>query len=980
MTSSMSIAPEEQRRLFIDRVRQENERGFGPPARKAVQRLLSAGLPHPWMYVYELTQNARDAGARRVWWQANGSTVVFQHDGEEPLNEDHVTGLASLGASTKGLAAIGFMGVGFKSVFARFRVARVTGNGWRFGFEVGSREGDLDVSVTEWFDTLRPKWDETAPQPEAGYTTAFVLERPVEPARPVAEDLERITSTSDPTPLAVLALRGLEEVRVGDVSWSLGVDDGVVEVRSPAVGGARRWKAFRSRYRPDDDAMRRFLEVREELQDHIDAEGQRVEREVAALLPLDEHGIPSPPAHGRVYATLPTQVPVPFGFHLQADWLVNVDRQNLREVAGDRWQEAIVGQVPELVRQLFEWLAEDGARARGYSALRDPRADDGLLAGPFQRLREELAEALAGQPVVPIVGPRERRYRAPEDVTRLPGQFLESFGKEPTWRADVLFGHDLMDEVLMGERGSAFARWLGWGRPLAASDVAWLESLPRWWSGLPAEAQIEALFALWEAIGQHQWNDAPVVPTQADTWVKARDTRWLNEEPPTEKEQESPAGRVVAQALASVLPGDRERLPAGIRALVNRTDHTGTRWLKGQHREVKLAGLIERAFRAAKPEDGLALVELLEWALSRGDRRQDLVPLVLTEQGPREPRKALLADPLIEGGEARRQLFPDLPPLDEGYAVIDDTKAVVLFLVRLGVRGAGELHVIMEPLGRYEAAKVATLLGIDGHTVEPANDAGYKVIDYRFPFLVTEVAPDSLQDWLSREHRALAGKGSPIAQSFFHTPRTMRGQAPAHWVRQLQDHAWLLCTDGQRRRPADVLLEPDLDYEGAPVAQIDRGLAERLVAEGVRFGQTLQKSPALRRLVLRGSSELGDAALAQLLREALADVDAGEASLAELADALTQVRVRGVYPCSRLIQRAGSGTGLRSDLGRFVLPLSELEESLRREMGRLDHPVPDTTTGARLSSSWLTPGRSDQAESRSSEDILRLPTGTSSTI
>ena len=47
---------EADRRSFVEKVRQENTDDFGPGARRAVQKLLSAGLPHPWMYVYELTQ------------------------------------------------------------------------------------------------------------------------------------------------------------------------------------------------------------------------------------------------------------------------------------------------------------------------------------------------------------------------------------------------------------------------------------------------------------------------------------------------------------------------------------------------------------------------------------------------------------------------------------------------------------------------------------------------------------------------------------------------------------------------------------------------------------------------------------------------------------------------------------------------------------------------------------------------------------
>ena len=187
------------RRSVVDGIRRENEDEFGERARAAVQKLLSAGLPPPWMYVYELTQNALDAGARRVCWRSEGDAVTFQHDGRLALDESHVRGLSSLGASTKGLATVGFMGVGFKSVFARFREACVSGADWRFRFDVHVRGGDLGSEVPEWFDTLRPHWDDEAPAPDAGYTTAFFLGRPADRQRPVADDLERAMAVDPQT-------------------------------------------------------------------------------------------------------------------------------------------------------------------------------------------------------------------------------------------------------------------------------------------------------------------------------------------------------------------------------------------------------------------------------------------------------------------------------------------------------------------------------------------------------------------------------------------------------------------------------------------------------------------------------------------------------------------------------------------------------------------------------------------------------------
>ena len=543
------------RRDVVDRIRQENEEQFGKGARVAVQKMLSADVPHPWMYVYELTQNAIDAGARRVCWRAEGDTVVFQHDGRIALDESHVRGLSSLGASTKGLGMVGFMGVGFKSVFARFREACVSGFDWRFRFHVGVRDGDLGSQVPVWFDTLRPHWDAEVPDPDKGYTTAFHLRRPAEPKRPVDDDLARLASPKNGTPLAVLARRGLTEMHVEDVVWKLSVDDSIVTVRRSGSDVPWRWRAFVSKYRPDDDAMRRLLEVRQETHDQIDERGQRVEREVVGLLPLDDNGLPQPRDHGRVYATLPTQVRIPFGFHLQADWFVNVDRQNLREVEGDPWQEAIVGQVPEIVRQLMIWLSDesDAVRERGYAALCEPDDDDGPLAEPLRDLQDDFARELADQPIVPVHGPGARRFCTSEETALLPEPFDADFGSR--WRPDLLFGPNVMDEHLLGASARAFALWLEWGALIEADEVAWKDTLPRWWRVLPEEERPDALFALWRGVAENEWNDAPVVPTKAGKWTPAHATYWVDEALPTARE---PGGADVAEALEEYLPS-RER-------------------------------------------------------------------------------------------------------------------------------------------------------------------------------------------------------------------------------------------------------------------------------------------------------------------------------------------------------------------------------------------------------------------------------------
>ena len=76
-------------------------------------------------------------------------------------------------------------------------------------------------------------WDDDAPLPDEGYSTAFLFRQPADPARTVREDLQRLASPKDSTPLAVLALRGLRQLRIGDDAWDLTHHDGIISLCHP---------------------------------------------------------------------------------------------------------------------------------------------------------------------------------------------------------------------------------------------------------------------------------------------------------------------------------------------------------------------------------------------------------------------------------------------------------------------------------------------------------------------------------------------------------------------------------------------------------------------------------------------------------------------------------------------------------------------------------------------------------------------------
>ena len=132
-------------------------------------------------YVWELLQNGVDDGAEAVRVERlprNGGLRV-SHDGR-PFSPLDVLGLSSVGLSTKSLLrddgagrSIGFMGIGFKAVYRRFRRVTVSDRVWRFRYEEPERLAPNEPRHA-WVLQPRP----LPPVEGARPWCAFELERP----------------------------------------------------------------------------------------------------------------------------------------------------------------------------------------------------------------------------------------------------------------------------------------------------------------------------------------------------------------------------------------------------------------------------------------------------------------------------------------------------------------------------------------------------------------------------------------------------------------------------------------------------------------------------------------------------------------------------------------------------------------------------------------------------------------------------------
>lgn len=121
---------------FLDTVRADRE-DLARVLKKhrGIRRIVEDLYPDRAHFIYELLQNAEDAGATAARFVLNNDSVSFEHNGR-PFTESDIWAITDIGEGTKAgdEDKIGRFGVGFKAVFAYSETPRV----WSptFSFEI----------------------------------------------------------------------------------------------------------------------------------------------------------------------------------------------------------------------------------------------------------------------------------------------------------------------------------------------------------------------------------------------------------------------------------------------------------------------------------------------------------------------------------------------------------------------------------------------------------------------------------------------------------------------------------------------------------------------------------------------------------------------------------------------------------------------------------------------------------------------------
>jgi hypothetical protein len=366
-----------------EKIRDENIARYGWDT--AVLDLLGQLYSERTHFLFELIQNAEDAGATEVAFDLFDDRLELRHDGR-PFTEADVRGVCGVATSGKSLTAIGQFGIGFKSVYAYTKTPRVYSGDEHFGIE----------------RYVRPFLVE----PLAGPGTLFVFPFDLDTVPAALAVREISAALTGLQPRVLLFLEHIARLRVGGAGVASSVISRGVD---RAAGSARRVSLSASPTAGRGRGEEWLVWPRQ-----VAGLGQGPQR-VELAFKLD-------PATGRIIGCEPSPLTVFFpteketflGFVIQGPYRTTPARDNVPE--HDPSNQALVRETAALLAGVLAELRASGLlTVEVLEALPiDPaRFPPGSM---FRPLFDAVRSAMACQELIPAAPSAAGGYRPAEDL------------------------------------------------------------------------------------------------------------------------------------------------------------------------------------------------------------------------------------------------------------------------------------------------------------------------------------------------------------------------------------------------------------------------------------------------------------------------------------------------------------------------------------------------------------------------------------
>lgn len=457
-----------------------------------LRNLLADLYPDNAHFIYELLQNAEDAGASEVTFELQLDGLKVQHDGKRLFDLRDIASITGIGQSTKpdDETKIGKFGVGFKAVFAYTQTPVI-------------HSGDYSFAIQNLFMPVRIPADV-----RPGKTTFwFPFDRPDKPAKVAFKEVE--TALRDIAASTLLFLNSIQMIGCflhgGDerLLQRRQLDDHIIEIDSVNEGeGATFW------YRVTRDVA-------------IDGKNLPIAAAFALESSATEKKLKKrfkvQPIDGKVFIYFPAENENSgLKFHVHAPFASTVARDSIRDEPGNL--ELVEG-LASLVADALPDMRQRGLNTDGLLAALPNNDDD--IPELFELVRERIVAAFGSEALTPKAGgghaPSELLVRADAHVRSV---------------LDIADAQLLLE--IAGElEGETLLGWLPSrdGRAGNLLDSLYVHSFGR--TELAA-----ALERIAEAVGQRKldedgvdsavgsWEDAMGT---WDVWIRNKSDTWLRE-------------------------------------------------------------------------------------------------------------------------------------------------------------------------------------------------------------------------------------------------------------------------------------------------------------------------------------------------------------------------------------------------------------------------------------------------------------------
>ena len=328
-------------------------------------------------FIFELLQNAEDAGACKVLFRLFDDRLEVAHDGR-PFNEQDVRGICGVGEGTKAedLTQIGKFGIGFKSVYSYTSTPEIYSGDESFGIKNYVRPYPVE------YRDIEDSW-----------TTLFVFKFNAEGIDPKTACQEIGKCLRNLSARTLLFLRKIEEIE-----YQLPDENGVYlreeisgsHARQVAVIGQNsgqdedeNWLIFERPVRVPDKSYAVRVEVGFQLE--TDAKGEKKSIKKINDAPL------------VVY--FPTEKATRLGFLIQGPYRTTPPRDNIPK--DNEWNKTLIKETAELVVESLQRLKEMGLLSVSLLETLPIQTDDFQEGSMFYPIFSRVKESLLSEKLLP---------------------------------------------------------------------------------------------------------------------------------------------------------------------------------------------------------------------------------------------------------------------------------------------------------------------------------------------------------------------------------------------------------------------------------------------------------------------------------------------------------------------------------------------------------------------------------------------------